>query len=210
MITRLYDATDNLVDQQFYLGGKDVIIGRTPEIQVKIRHSGQIISKFKDLFKENIKLFLNKNYRSFLNNFMRVNGINESLIKEIHKQLQIKLEQLENNLDNSEDSLIVIYTIVLSAIITKIREIHFEEALDNIREKITNQNSSVKKKQIDKELTNLFMRNNENISILYNLSYLHALAKTFNYRKVKRVCSIQRTKFINNSVDLIKERINSH
>ncbi|MGV9173632.1 MAG: hypothetical protein ACOC35_13865 [Promethearchaeia archaeon] len=59
-IMHLHNATDNLVNQQFYLPGRDIIIGRTPEIQVKIQYSGQIIAKFKDLFNNNLHLFLNK------------------------------------------------------------------------------------------------------------------------------------------------------
>lgn len=203
----LHNATDNLVNQQFYLPGRDIIIGRTPEIQVKIQYSGQIIAKFKDLFNNNLHLFLNKDYMEFLQNFKKICGVTETLIQEIYEELKVKLEQLEANLDDSDDSIVVMYTIVLSAIITKIRQVHFEESVEEIRKKIKKQNSALKKEEIEEELTQLFMRNNKNISILYNLSYLHALAKTFNYQKVKRVCSIQRTKFINNTVKLIQSRL---
>ncbi|MFO8017595.1 MAG: hypothetical protein R6U96_03105 [Promethearchaeia archaeon] len=206
-IIRLHNATENLVNQQFYLQGKDIIIGRTPEIQVKIQYSGQIISKFKHMFKDNINLFLNQDYFQFLKTFTKIHGITEPLINEIYENLKVKLDQLEENLDDSDDSLMVLYTIVLSAIITKIREIHFEKCLQEIRKKLKKQNPAFKKKNIEKELTYLFMRNNKNISILYNLSYLRALAQTFNYKKVKRVCSIQRTKFINNTVKKIISRL---
>ncbi|GAH35300.1 unnamed protein product [marine sediment metagenome] len=50
ILEQLYDATNNLINQQFYKDGQDIIIGRTPEISVKISNSGQIIRKFKDLF----------------------------------------------------------------------------------------------------------------------------------------------------------------
>ncbi|MGV9173631.1 MAG: hypothetical protein ACOC35_13860 [Promethearchaeia archaeon] len=143
----------------------------------------------------------------FLQNFKKICGVTETLIQEIYEELKVKLEQLEANLDDSDDSIVVMYTIVLSAIITKIRQVHFEESVEEIRKKIKKQNSALKKEEIEEELTQLFMRNNKNISILYNLSYLHALAKTFNYQKVKRVCSIQRTKFINNTVKLIQSRL---
>jgi len=59
-LERLYDATDNLINQQFYLGGQDLIIGRNAEVSIKISNSGQIIQKFKDLFNKNIHLFLNQ------------------------------------------------------------------------------------------------------------------------------------------------------
>ena len=48
ILEQLYDATNNLINQQFYKDGQDIIIGRTPEVSVKISNSGQIIRKFKD------------------------------------------------------------------------------------------------------------------------------------------------------------------
>ena len=40
-LKRLYDATDNLIKQQFYKSGSDTIIGRTPEISIKIKKARQ-------------------------------------------------------------------------------------------------------------------------------------------------------------------------
>jgi len=40
-LEQLYNATDNLIEQQFYLRGTDTIIGRTPEISIKIKNSGK-------------------------------------------------------------------------------------------------------------------------------------------------------------------------
>ena len=68
----LIDATDNLVSQQFYNKGQDVIIGRTPEVHLKISKSGQVVQKFKDLFNENINLFLEGNYLQFLIPFKKI------------------------------------------------------------------------------------------------------------------------------------------
>jgi hypothetical protein len=196
-----------LVHQQFYLDGKDIIMGRTPEIQVKIQYSGQIISKFKDLFNENIELFMNKQYLKFLNKFEKIQGITQSLIKEINYELEQKIESLEQNLDYSRENSVIFYTILLNTLISKIREVHFQNSLKTIYRKLKQYKSSIKRTEIKNELNNLFMRNNENVSILYNISYLHALAKTFNYKQVRRVCSIQRTKYINRTIRLIKSRL---
>jgi hypothetical protein len=196
-----------LVHQQFYLDGRDIIIGRTPEIQVKIQYSGQIISKFKDLFNENIDLFMNKKYLKFLKKFEKIQGITRSLIKEIYSELEQKIESLEQNLEYSRENSVIFYTILLNTLITNIREIHFQNSLKIIYNQLNQQKSSIKRSEIKNELNNLFMRNNENVSILYNISYLNALAKTFNYKQVKRVCSIQRTKYINRTIRLIKSRL---
>lgn len=196
-----------MVHQQFYLDGRDIIIGRTPEIQVKIQYSGQIISKFKDLFNENIDLFMNKKYLKFLKKFEKIQGITQSLIKEIYSELEQKIESLEQNLEYSRENSVIFYSILLNTLITNIREVHFQNSLKIMYRQLNQHKSSVKRSEIKNELNNLFMRNNENVSILYNISYLHALAKTFNYKQVKRVCSIQRTKYINRTIRLIKSRL---
>ncbi|MFX0070608.1 MAG: hypothetical protein ACFFAO_05895 [Candidatus Hermodarchaeota archaeon] len=53
------------------------------------------------------------------------------------------------------------------------------------------------------------MLNNDNISILYNISYLNALAESFNYNKVAHICKIQKGKYINRVVELILSSLNS-
>ena len=51
-LKKLHTATDNLIEQQFYLNGTDTIIGRTPDVSLKIKDSGRVIKRFKDLFKK--------------------------------------------------------------------------------------------------------------------------------------------------------------
>jgi len=207
LIAHLYNATDNLVDQQFYFGGKDLILGRTSEVYIKIQYSGQIIGKFKKLFNKNIDLFLNHKYLQFINKFAHIKGFTDLIIKEIFQDLELKLKHLEHNIDVLEDNTVILYTMLLSAIISKIREIHFEEAIRIIYQKLKSQYSSLKDTEIKNELNNLYQRIDSRISILYNLSYLNALADTFNYKQVKKVCSIQRTRYINKIVNNFRSRI---
>ena len=206
---RLVDATNNLVTQQFYKEGQDIIIGRTPEIKVKISNSGQIIKKFKDLFNENLKYFLEGNYKKFLLPFKKIKGINEESIKQINEELQHKLKHFKD--ENSETGNIILYTLVLSSLISRIRDIHFNESIEEIKKRISKKHalksSGVSKEQIQMALDNLFMRNNENISILYNISYLNALAESFNYKKVAHICKIQKSKFINRIVQLVQDSV---
>ncbi len=197
IIPRLYNATENLVNQQFYIDGKDTIMGRTPEIQIKVKYSGQIIAKFKDLFKENINLFLNQDYDLFMEKFEVISGLTKSLVRNTYEEFKEKHHLLEGNLGDSNDRLLVLYTILMSVLISKIRKIHFEDDLKTIRRRLKRKYPSFREKSIDRELTRLFERNDSNVSILYNLSYLYALANTFNYNKVKRVCGIQKSKYIN-------------
>jgi len=202
---RLVDATQNLVLQQFYKDGQDIIIGRTPDVKVKISKSGQIIKKFKDLFNDNLHYFLEGNYKKFLLPFKKIKGINEESIREIHKDLENKLEHFKD--ENSEAGNIILYTLVLSALISRIRDIHFNESIEEVRKRIGKKAgegfSGLGEDKIQDALDNLFMRNNKNISILYNVSYLCALAESFNYKKVAHICKIQKSKFINRIVKMI-------
>ena len=205
-ISRLVNATDNLVNQQFYSGGQDIIIGRTPQISLKIKTSGQIIQKFKDLFNQNIDLFLKGKYFQFLLPFKKIEGLDEELIKEIYEELQDKIEVLR---DNAAEEIVILYTMVISVLITKIRELHFNNAVDEIKDRVKTKSRGVSDKDIQNVLNNLYMRNNDNVSILYNLSYLDALASSFNYKKVSRVAKIQKSKYINKIVNLILSSLNN-
>lgn len=202
---RLVDATSNLVSQQFYKDGQDIIIGRTPDIKIKISKSGQIVKKFKDLFNDNLNYFLEGNYKKFLLPFKKIKGINEESIIQINEELEDKFEHFKD--DNSETGKIILYTLVLSALISRIRDIHFNESIEEIRKRIgkksAKKSTGFNEDEIQEALDNLFMRNNKNISILYNISYLGALAESFNYKKVAHICKIQKSKFINRIVELI-------
>lgn len=199
ILEQLYDATNNLINQQFYKDGQDIIIGRTPEVSVKISNSGQIIRKFKDLFNSNLHLFLDGKYLQFLNLFKKIKGVDENYINEIYQDLQLKFHNLK---DTDNIDIVVLYAIVLNSLISSIRDINFNDALTEI-------NNRVKKKKklsdnkIQQELDMLFMKNDDNVSILYNLSYLDTLAESYNYRKVAHICKIQKSKYINRIVNLI-------
>lgn len=205
-VERLYEATDNLVNQQFYRMGSDEIVGRTPDVSVKIRMSGQIIARFKRLFMENIEYFLEGKYLEFLQPFEVIEGMDDENIEDIYEELKGKLQALEEMGPENFD-IVVLYTIILSTLISKIRDHHFNSSLDYISRRIKKK-MTLTDDQIQEELDNLFMRNNDNISILYNLSYIDALADSFNYSKVARICKIQKGKYINKVVDIILSKFN--
>ncbi len=196
---QLNEATNNLINQQFYLDGHDLIIGRTPEISIKISKSGQVIRKFKDLFNTNLNLFLEGDYYKFLNRFKKIKGLDDNYIKEIYQDLQLKFENLR---DTENINIIVLYSLVLNSLISSIRDLNFGEAIKEIKKRIQKRLTILQNK-IQEELDELFMKNDENISILYNLSYLDTLAESFNYKKVAHICKIQKSKFMNRIVELV-------
>ncbi|MFX1313055.1 MAG: hypothetical protein ACFFHD_10630 [Promethearchaeota archaeon] len=199
MLEQLYVATDNLINQQFYKEGRDIIIGRTPEVSIKISNSGQIIRRFKDLFNHNLDLFLDGKYFKFLNLFKKIKGVDDNYIREIYQDLQLKLESLK---DTENINMIVLYAVVLNSIISTIRDLNFANTLREIKRRV-NDRKIISEREIQDDLDKLFMRNDNNISILYNITYLDTLAESFHYKKVARTCKIQKGKYINRIVKLI-------
>ena len=188
-----------MIEQQFYIQGSDRITGRTPDVSIKIRNSGLIVKKFKDLFLKNLEFFIEGEYLEYFTPFTQIKGLDENSIKEINQEVQIKLTALK---DTNFD-IVIIYILVLSSLISRIRDIHFNHVLDEVLKRVQEASKSITKDQIQSELENLFMKNNSFISILYNISYLDALAESFNFNKVAHICKIQRSKYINKLVALI-------
>ena len=191
----LYNATDNLIEQQFYLDGQDTITGRTHDVCLHIKNSGIIIRKFKDLFNQNIDKFLEDDYYKFLLSLTKIKGISEKHIRIYHEELLNKIEVLKDNIDDLND--ILIYNIVLSFVISKIRDYHFQEIIEEIYERIKIHSNDLSFVQINENFERLFMLNNKYISILYSIVFLEVLADSFNFKRVARVCKMQRGKFIN-------------
>ena len=199
VLEKLYSATNNLVNQQFYKAKSDIIIGRTPEISLKISNSGQVIRKFKDLFIKNLDLFLEGKYYKFLKEFKKIKGLDDNYIDEIYQDLQLKFENLK---DTENINKIVEYSLVLNSLISSIRDLNFNETVKEIKKRILKK-TNMPEQKIQEELDKLFMRNDDNISILYNLSYLDTLAESFHYKKVAHICKIQKSKFMNQIVRLV-------
>ncbi|MHA2009619.1 MAG: hypothetical protein ACXABO_19735 [Promethearchaeota archaeon] len=197
--SQLLEATENLVNQQFKIPNSDIIIGRTPEISIKISHSGQVIKKFKDIFNDNLNLFLNGKYLQFLNHFKKIKGLDENYINEIYQDLELKFQHLT---DTDNINIVVLYAIVLNSIISSIRDLNFEDTIKEVKKRIKRK-ASMKDQKMQDEIDKLFMKNDKNVSILYNISYLDTLAESFNYRKVAHICKIQKSKYINRIVNLI-------
>ncbi len=196
---RLFITTDNLIEQQFYKTGSDTILGRTPEVSVRIKNSGLVIKRFKALFYNNIHLFLEEKYLEFFAPFKKIKGMDENSFVEILQDIQIKLTTMQE----TKFDVLILYTIVLSSLISRMRNTHFNDSVSEIIKRVKIKNEKINVNEIKRELDKLFMRNNKNISILYNLSYLDALAESFNFKKVAQTCKIQKGKYMNKIVDLV-------
>jgi hypothetical protein len=138
-------------------------------------------------------------YIEFFETFKRIKGIDDNHIKEVYQDIQIKLATM-----HTEDfDVTILYTIALSSLLSGIREIYFNNSINKIIERVMTQIPGLTKNHIQLELDKLFMKNNENISILYNTSFLEALAETFNFKSVSKRCKIENAKYRNLVVKLI-------
>ena len=144
-------------------------------------------------------LFLEGDYMKFFAPFKRIKGVDENHLREIYQDIQIKLAAMHG----TEFDTVLMYTIVVSSLTTSIREIQFNESVQEIITRVKQKQNSITVNRIEKELEKLFMRNDKNVSILYNISYLAALAESFQFAKTARICKIQRSKLINIIVNSI-------
>jgi len=132
----------------------------------------------------------------FLKLFKRIKGIDENYIREIYQDLQLKFESIK---EAENINTVIIYTLVLNSLISSIRDLNFGDAIREVKKRILIK-SNLHESTVQDELDMLFMKNDNNISILYNISYLDTLAESFNYKKVAHICKIQKSKFINRIV----------
>ena len=72
------------------------------------------LKKFKEIFYQNIYLFLEGEYLKFFQPFKEIKGMDENYIKEIYQDIQIKLTAMHD----AEFDNLILYTIVLSSLIS--------------------------------------------------------------------------------------------
>ncbi|MHA1195078.1 MAG: hypothetical protein ACTSRH_03790 [Promethearchaeota archaeon] len=174
-------------------------MGRTPDVSIKIRNSGLVIKRFKDLFMKNLNLFLEGDYLRFIEKFKVIKGMTDDKINEINQDIQGKFTHIYD----LNQSLFLRRIIVLSSLISKIRDISFSDTVNEIINRVKNYSNSSSNEDILFRLEELFMNNDEDVSMLYGISCLDYLAESFNFRKVNRICRIQKSKYINRVVNRI-------
>jgi hypothetical protein len=138
-------------------------------------------------------------YLKFFNPFKKIKGLDENYLQEIYQDIQIRLTALQD----TKYDIVLLYTVVLSSLISSIRDLHFNQTINQIIERIKQKSKTINESQIKLELDKLYMRNNGNLSILYNISHLDALAESFNFKTVARTCKIQKGKHMNRIVEII-------
>ena len=195
---QIFELIDYLVRQQFSKGG-DFITDRMKMQKVQVRYAGRIIQGFTDLLTENIQDFLGGDYEKYLEKLCLVLNLDSKKILEAYLNRTSILEP--------EDKIPpIILTSILGELLSTIRERAFNETLEEIkirfkkRQSHYNGNKQISDIELDNHLSDLFQRNDVNISLLYNLSFLEFIAITTHSEKVKRTTKILLGKYINRVV----------
>jgi hypothetical protein len=201
MQSEILELIDYLVRQQFSRGG-DFITDRMKQQRVQVRYAGRIIQGFIDLLTENIQDILTGNCEKYLGNLCGALNIDSKKI------LQAYLNRTAV-LDAEDKTPPIIVTSLLGELLGTIRERAFNETLQEIKTRLkkrqggSNGDDQMSEVKVDDRISELFQRNDANISLLYNLSFLEYIAGTIHSQKVKRTAKILLGKYINRVVETL-------
>ena len=175
------DLLEHAVYQQLWSGGAR-IMGKNPEFTMQLTGVENLL-KFliKDLEK-NLPLIQKKKYSQFLHEFESKFDID----------LSHTLERIETNLggmgayndsDNDQPD-VMIYYMVLTKLLEALREKSYQMwGYGQIREKYTQSTKHAFTRKAGDKLQRLAALNEENVSILYNLSFILMLGLHYGSKK---------------------------
>lgn len=201
MQSEIRELIDYLVRGQFSQGG-DFITDRLRKQRVQVRYAGRIIQGFIDLLSENIQDILTGNYEKYLKNLCSALNIDSEKILQGFLRKSAVLEAADITPP-------IVLTSILGELMGLIRERAFNETLQEIKNRFkqrrggTNGEGEISEVKVDDRIAELFQRNDENISLLYNLSFLEYLASAIHSPKVKRTTKILLGKYINRVVETL-------
>jgi hypothetical protein len=201
MQPEILELIEYLVRQQFSRGG-DLITDRMKQQQVQVRYAGRIIQGFIELLTENIEDILTGNTKRYLENVCGALNI------DAQKILQSFLNRTAV-LESEDKTPPIIVTSLLGELLGNIRERAFNETLQEIKTRLkkrqggSNGGDGLAEMKLDHRIAELFQRNDANISLLYNLSFLEYIAITIRSPKVKRTTRILLGKYINRVVETL-------
>jgi len=179
---------ENAVFQQLFLGSNR-IMGKNPDNPMQLTGIGQILRRFIADLKSQLDLLKNQKLGEFLQYFEQ--RFNLSL-KDVKERIELNFEGM-GNLEGQET--VVLY-MVLTKLLEHLRETGYRTWGANMIKETYEQMSGKKFTQpIADKVQNLAALNEENISLLYNLSFLAFLCDSYNNKKMivtlKRLVSIR-------------------
>lgn len=168
---------ENAVFQQLFLGSNR-IMGKNPDNTMQLTGIGQILRRFISDIKSQLDLLKTKRLQDFLDYFEK--RFNLSL-KDVKERVELNFEGM-GDLEGQE-------TVVLYMVLTKLLEHLRENAYrmwgnDAIKETYESVSGHKYDDKIAEKVQNMAALNEENISLLYNLSFLAFLCDSYNNKKM--------------------------
>jgi hypothetical protein len=201
MQPEILELIEYLVRQQFSKGG-DVITDRMKKAHVQVKYAGRIIQGFIELLTANVQDVLTGDCERYLGNVCSALNIDAKKILQAYLQRTAVLEAEDKTPP-------IIVTSLLGELLGNIRERAFNETLHEIKTRLkerrggSNGEDQLAEVKLDDRIAELFQRNDENISLLYNLSFLEFIAVTIHSQKVRRTAKILLGKYINRVVETL-------
>ncbi|MDD1779520.1 MAG: hypothetical protein LUQ65_15260 [Candidatus Helarchaeota archaeon] len=201
MQPEILELIEYMIRQQFSLGG-DLITDRMKKQRIHVTYAGRIIQGFIELLTANIQDILTGNCEKYLGN------ICNALKIDAQKILQAFLNRTAV-LEAEDKTPPIIVTSLFGELLGNIRERAFNETLQEIKTRLkkreggSNGEDQLAEVKLDDRIAELFQRNDDNISLLYNLSFLEYIAVTIHSEKVRRTAKILLGKYINRVVETL-------
>jgi len=206
MESQILELIDYLVRQQFSKGG-DFITDRMKGQKVHVKYAGRIIQSFCDLLSgksDNMQDLLSGNYEKYLEKLCLALNLDAIKILQAYQNRTAILEPEDRTPP-------IILTSLLGELLSTIRERAFNETLQEIKTRFKklqgnyDNNKEISDLELDNQISELFQKNDMNISLLYNLSFLEFIAITTHSQKVKRTTKILLGKYINRVVETLRQ-----
>jgi hypothetical protein len=191
------DQTQDMLEQAVYqqlFCGENRIMGKNPANTMQLSGVDKLFDKFISELKDNLELITNKKLKNFLDIFE--NRFSLSL-KGVKTRIETNLEGM-GDLEGQE---IVMIYMVLTKLLEALRETSYNK-FGNQRIIDSYELQSKKKftNKIKEKIQKLAALNEENISLLYNLSFVGLLAASYNLgnlsKTVKRLLSTRINRII--------------
>ncbi|MHA1276404.1 MAG: hypothetical protein ACTSQI_15285 [Candidatus Helarchaeota archaeon] len=203
MDVQLREIVSFLVKQQF-ARDNDTISDRMKSQKLHITGSSKLIAQFIDLLARDLSEIIAGNYENYLKEICHYCDLE---MAEIVHAFSERIAILEPE-DHTPP---LILTSLLSEFLGKIREKAFKGALQEIKrrviidQQIPDYELQGFNRRFKKLITDLFQRNESNISLLYNLCFLIFLADLLNFNKVKRTTKILQGRYMNRLVQKLSK-----
>lgn len=171
---------------------------RTKEQRIHVENSGQAIYKFISLLSAGLPIILAGDYTKYLVMLKKHFEFDETkVIRKFSKQVSFLSPE------EKEPGLIV--TFLLGEVLGDVRETLFKKYLQQIKRELKTQLKTKKKTGISFEdvTANAFERNDQNISLIYNLCFLKFIAEVVNSPDLGRVTDSLLNKYTNQFIESV-------